>query len=249
MDNLEKPLISIITVVFNGVNTLEDTIISVINQSYKNIEYIIIDGGSTDGTVDLIRKYESQISYWISKPDGGIYDAMNKGIDKSSGVLIGIINADDWYESNAIEKIVNNYLKEPDIDVFHGMIRYINNNNIVSAIIGFNSITLEEKMIQHPSCFVNKKVYDSFGKYNLKYRYAADYEFMLKIYGNKVKFYFIEEIIANFREGGASYSIKAYKEDYTIKFKYGKISIYRYSFLIIFSSFKMFYLKIKKIFF
>ncbi|MDA6068800.1 glycosyltransferase [Flavobacterium sp. AC] len=240
MDLKNKPLISIITVCYNAVNTIEQTILSVINQGYEDYEYIIIDGVSTDGTIDIIKKYEDKISYWVSEPDKGIYDAMNKGISKASGVLIGMINADDWYENNAIEKIANKYLEYPDIGVFHGLIRYVNSDNVISAVIGFNSITLGEKMIQHPTCFVNKSIYDLYGTYSLAYKYASDYEFMLKIYENSVKFYFIDEIIANFREGGVSYSIQGQKEDYLIKYKYNKISYYRY---FILSS----YLNIKKI--
>ena len=104
MNNI--PLISIITVSYNAVKTIEDTILSVINQTYPNIEYIIIDGGSTDGTLDIIKKYQDKITYWVSEPDKGIYDAMNKGIAKANGELIGIINADDWYELDAVQNVV-----------------------------------------------------------------------------------------------------------------------------------------------
>jgi glycosyltransferase involved in cell wall biosynthesis len=95
---MNNPLISIITIVYNGITTLEQTILSVINQTYKNSEYIIIDGGSTDSTVDIIKKYEKHFAYWLSEPDKGIYNAMNKGIKLSSGKYIALLNSDDWLE-------------------------------------------------------------------------------------------------------------------------------------------------------
>jgi len=111
-----RPLVSIVTVVYNGEKYLEQTIRSVINQRYDNIEYIIIDGGSTDGTLDIVEKHEKMIDYWISEPDEGIFDAMNKGIKICRGELIGLINADDYYAPNAIERVVSCYLKEkPDL--------------------------------------------------------------------------------------------------------------------------------------
>jgi glycosyltransferase involved in cell wall biosynthesis len=110
-----EPLVSIITVVFNGERYLEETIKSVINQTYKNIEYIIIDGGSTDNTLNIIKKYEDKIDYWISEKDKGIYDAINKGIKLSRGELIGIINADDYYEIDVLEKVVSIYTKDSEV--------------------------------------------------------------------------------------------------------------------------------------
>ena len=96
-DNSPLPLVTIITVVFNGEKYLQQTIQSVINQTYDNVEYVVIDGGSTDGTVDIIRKYEDKIDYWVSEPDQGIYDAMNKGIQLAGGEIVGLINSDDCY--------------------------------------------------------------------------------------------------------------------------------------------------------
>src|SRR5258705_5340519 len=102
------PLVSIITIVYNGEKYIEDSIRSVINQSYKNIEYIIIDGGSSDNTVSIIKKYEKQIAFWISEKDKGISDAFNKGIAKATGEIIGILNSDDWYERDTVAKAVTN---------------------------------------------------------------------------------------------------------------------------------------------
>jgi len=106
-----RPLISIVTVVYNGAKHLEQTILSVLKQSYPNVEYLIIDGGSTDGTLEIIRQYEEAIDYWISETDKGIYDAMNKGISLASGDYIVFLNADDWYERGAIESVAQNIIK------------------------------------------------------------------------------------------------------------------------------------------
>ncbi len=119
-----RPKVSIITVVYNGIAHLEQTIQSVLNQTYDNVEYIIIDGGSTDGTVELIKKYEESIAYWVSESDGGIYDAMNKGISNATGEIVGLINADDWYETGTIEKVVETF-QNSEVDVVHGSMEII----------------------------------------------------------------------------------------------------------------------------
>ena len=112
-------LVSIITVVYNGEKYLQQTIDSVVNQSYRNIEFIIIDGGSTDGTLDIIKANEESVSKWISEPDEGLYDAMNKGIRLSRGEIIGMINSDDWYELDAVKIMVEAFLNNPTKNIFH----------------------------------------------------------------------------------------------------------------------------------
>ena len=122
MKNKIKPKISIITVVFNGVKTIEQTILSVISQKYENMEYIIIDGGSTDGTIDIIKKYEDKIAYWISEADQVIYDAMNKGIDKSTGDIIGILNSDDFYDKDIMDRINNVFMLIRNVELYMGIL-------------------------------------------------------------------------------------------------------------------------------
>ena len=117
------PLISVITVSYNAVTTIEQTILSVINQTYSNIEYIIIDGGSTDGTVDIIRKYADRIAYWVSEPDKGIYDAMNKGTKKANGEYIAFLNSDDWYELDAVSIIAQ--FADGKNDLYQVLLSYI----------------------------------------------------------------------------------------------------------------------------
>lgn len=207
MTESENILISVITVSYNAVNTIEQTILSVINQNYKNIEYIIIDGGSTDGTIDIIKKYQNKISYWVSEPDEGLYDAMNKGILKATGKIIGIINADDWYEDNALENIKN--LFKIGKYIYYGNMNIILDNKIINRTkVSSNLDSLKKDMIiPHPSIFVNKDVYNSIGLFNLKYKIAADWNFVLKCYIEGIYFIKTNHILANFRLGGVSSKI------------------------------------------
>ena len=218
-----QPLISIVTVVFNGAKTLEQTIQSVISQPYQNKEYIIIDGGSNDGTLELIRKYEASLAYWISEPDHGIFDAMNKGIAKARGEIIGIINADDWYEAGIFNTIANQYLKVGPEFVIHGLLRNFLDEKIYS-VAGNTIRGVRYNPVHHPTCFIPARIYQNFGNYNINYRYSADYDLILRYIDRGVKFIFIEKIIANFRLGGLSSISKAEKEMYKVKAKHHLIS-------------------------
>lgn len=201
--NLEtNPLLSIITVVFNGEKYLEQTINSVISQNIPNIEYIIIDGGSTDGTIDIINKYSDYISYWISEPDAGIYDAINKGIKASSGKYVGIINSDDWYEPNVFLQVLSAFEKGK-CDIVCGLLRLWDDNKLM-GIQGNPSDFLIHGMISHPTCFVKQDLYTQVGLFDNKYKIAGDYDFMLRCLNAKAIFNFHEYVIANFRLSGIS---------------------------------------------
>jgi glycosyltransferase involved in cell wall biosynthesis len=201
----ERPLVTIITVVLNGARHLEGAIQSVLRQSYKNIEYIIVDGGSTDGSIEIIKKYESVIDYWISENDSGIYHAMNKGIALAGGELIGIINADDWYELRAVEYVVREYQASKDA-VLHGEMNCID-------VVGFtfkrsakvlsrpNLIYMEEN---HPTVFVPMRVYEEVGLFDLRFKTIADWELLTRCHEKGIPFVTIGEVLANFREGGVS---------------------------------------------
>lgn len=200
-------LVSIITVVYNGEQYLQQTIDSVLNQTYKNIEYIIIDGGSTDGTIDIINSNESKISKWISEPDKGLYDAMNKGIQMAKGELIGMINSDDWYELNAVELVVDSYISNPGKKIFHGD-RYDVLENGNKRIKKFNPNSYKfiyyGMTYNHPSMFVHKDIYSK-QLYNIKLRALSDYEFVLKNYIKKpMNFKYISEVYVNYRLDGIS---------------------------------------------
>jgi glycosyltransferase involved in cell wall biosynthesis len=221
----DRPLVSVITVVFNGEKFLEQTILSVINQTYTNVEYIIIDGASTDGTLEIIKKYEDKIDQWISEPDTGIYDAMNKGIALAKGELIGIINSDDWYENYAISEVVDNYRNNPEFGIFNGLHKLWDDSNFM-GIIGHTSSFLKFGMISHPSCFVRNEIYKKNGLYDTQFKIAADYELMLRFNSIKVPFFFIEKVLANFRNSGLSNILtkQIIFETSEIKHQYGLIS-------------------------
>ena len=225
MTEVVYPKISIITVTYNSEKYLEQTILSVINQKYPNLEYIIIDGDSSDRTLEIIKKYEDSITYWVSEKDNGIYDAINKGILVSTGEFIGIINSDDWYEENAFNRILNSICKE-ETKIIHGVLRLWDNENII-GLQGYTSNFLENGMISHPTCFINRHIYFNISLYDTQYKIAADYDLMLKCFlNNKIKFTHQEHIIANFRLSGISnkYTKLRRKETNEIMYKYKLIN-------------------------
>ncbi|WP_457618563.1 glycosyltransferase family 2 protein [Lutibacter sp.] len=212
----DKPLISVITVVFNGEKYLEQTIQSVINQTYDNVEYIIIDGGSTDGTLDIIRKYEGMVDYWVSEGDEGISDAFNKGIELCTGEMIGIINADDWYEVDAFKLIINNIGKG---DVIYGNQNYWINNSDFETWYPIHSSLPREMTMNHPTVFIGKNMYKKLGSYSSIYKIAMDYELLLRFFKNGVTFIKIDNVITNMRSDGESDSrwYNGYYEEFIIK--------------------------------
>jgi len=203
--------ISIITVCFNSRKTIHDTIQSVLAQGVAGYEYIIIDGGSTDGTLDIIGSYrqafgEKGIPYkWISEPDKGIYDAMNKGIKLVTGRLVGILNSDDWYEPGALQTVYDVYsaLEDRDNTVIYGIIR-LWRDGLEYAIRRFHHNFVKEEVMQHPTCFVPRKLYDQYGGFHDGYRLAGDFELLNRLHRQGVRFYNIDQVLTNFRMGGAS---------------------------------------------
>jgi glycosyltransferase involved in cell wall biosynthesis len=174
-----NPLISIVTIVYNNVATIEKTILSVLNQTYENIEYIIIDGGSTDGTVDIIKKYDKQISHWISEPDKGIYDAMNKGIEEATGKWIGFINSGDRYHTDTV--IDDIFKNEHNEDVLYGdtLMHY----QLVDMILAPHDLKEIKKhmVFSHPSSFTRTQLAKKY-KYDIKYQIAADDNFFYQLF-------------------------------------------------------------------
>lgn len=237
--NNEKPLVSIITVCYNSEKYIRDTIESVLNQTYDNIEYIIVDGESTDNTLDIIQDYEPKFNgsmYWISEPDNGIYDAMNKGIDMANGEIIGIINSDDWYEKNAVEFVVNKYLIT-DLDdkfIFHGnMNKYDSEKNKLFTSFRNNKF-IENKIeygmpVNHPSVFVSEKIYKKIGNFNTKFKIAGDYDFIYRCYNHGIEFVYINKILCNMRLGGISdnlrFKLLNLKETYYISKKHSSCDL------------------------
>lgn len=222
------PKISIVTVCYNSEKTISQTFESLLEQTYREFEYIVIDGGSKDRTVEIIKNYSEKFlkngikfSY-VSEKDYGIYDAMNKGIKLASGEIIGIINSDDWYEKDALENIITEYDKnEPDI--IFGLLRTIGEDGNPVEIIGKYR---ESGVGVHPTVFVKRDIYEKYGVFNLKYKLAADCELLLRLSQKNVKTQMLEKIIANFRIDGATfkYQYQSTKEENEIRYSYGLIS-------------------------
>lgn len=233
----DKVLVSIITVCYNSSATIRRTMESILQQTYKHYEYIIIDGASTDDTLEIIRSYEPQFGgkmTIISEPDSGIYDAMNKGIRKASGELIGIVNSDDFYEEDALEIMAREYTRlQRKHVVLYGFQRNMAGENEISVVL-YHHQYLGQQMITHPTCFVSKQVYRDFGMFDTSYKSSADYEFMLRLlYTDKVYFQPVYEIISNFQIGGMSGSQKGYRETVRLQYRYKFISPMRYIRIIV----------------
>jgi glycosyltransferase involved in cell wall biosynthesis len=208
------PLVTIITVVLNGEKHIEQTMNSVLNQRYSNIEYIIIDGGSIDNTINIIEKYNNKLDYWQSEKDKGLYYAMNKGISLAKGELIGILNADDYYSEDAINFVVDAYLTS-HADILHGDILLMTDKESVRMKPDIRKMK-EQPSIFHPTCFVKKTVYDAIGTFDTRYKISADYDFLLRCLKHNYSSQYIHEVLTCFRSGGMSASCASNIEGYKI---------------------------------
>lgn len=232
---MEEILVSVLTPCYNSAVTIEKTLECIENQTYANIEYIIIDGGSTDGTLELIDRHRDRLPErftLISEKDNGIYDAMNKGIKLAKGKLIGIVNSDDWYENDTVEQAARHYNNEK-YQVIYGMQRTYENGRERSVFINSHEF-LPEQMITHSTCFVTKAAYDDFGVFDLKYKSSADLDLMLRFYDTKkVTFTPVMRVMSNFQLGGMSSSQTGVRESAKIRYERGYISKKYYFFTIL----------------
>ena len=223
IENSSWPVISVITINFNGGATLEQTILSVVNQNYSAIEYIVMDGGSTDNSLAIIQKYAHQISFWQSGPDGGISNAFNSGIKKANGIWVGIINSDDWYEQGAFEAIAN---AAENTDVLYGAMRYWLNEQPDYVFEASHHLLTKEMTINHPTTFVRRTWYsenEGVGLFKPSFKFAMDYDLMLRLRAKGARFKYIPQVLANMRLNGASdaHWHKAYKEVLRAKLENG----------------------------
>jgi glycosyltransferase involved in cell wall biosynthesis len=200
----ERPLVSVITVVFNGARYLEEAIVAVASQTYPNIEHIVIDGGSTDGTVDILRRYDDKLGYWMSEPDAGLYDAMNKGValveDPESYILFA--NADDsLYATDAIARAVQ---LGQGADLVYGKMELTDDQ--ISGVSGreVQLADLARQTLCHPATFVRKRAFDRVGKFDTSYRIAADYDHIVRCFTAPVSTRFVDVIVSRMRMGGLS---------------------------------------------
>jgi putative colanic acid biosynthesis glycosyltransferase len=208
----KTPLITIITVVFNGAGTLERTLRSVANQTYGNIEYVVIDGRSSDGTIDLIQKYADVIDYWISEADNGIYDAMNKGVAASSGDYIMFLNADDFFYSSSIVSTVARAILDdsPRKALYYGDVVYGNGQCFFSRM---SAAILVINTIHHQGAFYRRELFSNF-KYDAALSVGSDYELNLKIFLNKCSTRKLPGIIAACETLGISQTAPESKVNY-----------------------------------
>ena len=207
-------MISIITATFNSAKTLKDTIQSVLRQTNKDFEYLIIDGGSTDETIDIVKSYESEFSdrlKWVSEKDQGIYDAMNKGIKMASGDVVGILNSDDYFTSDDILQTVDNAFKSHEIDAIYGDIHFIRDGNPQKCIRYYSSRMFRPFWLRfgfmpaHPSFYCKREVFEKAGLYSLDYKIGADYEMMVRLFKKyRIMSQYINKDFVTMRTGGAS---------------------------------------------
>ncbi len=217
--------VSIITIAYNAAETIAETIESVIGQDYSNIEYIIIDGASTDDTLDIVEKFKVDVDVLVSERDKGVYDAMNKGIEKATGDVVAILNADDVYaNSNVISNAIA-LLQQENSDSLYGNLQYVDRINPEKIHRDWKSGTYSRSkfkwgwMPPHPTFFVRRKLYDAYGMFNTSLRTSADYELMLRfLYKHEVSVSYLAEVMVKMKVGGQSNAslknrIKANQED------------------------------------
>jgi glycosyltransferase involved in cell wall biosynthesis len=203
--------VSVITVTFNSAETVEDTIKSVVNQDYKDIEYIIIDGLSKDNTLEIVNKYQASIAKVISEKDHGIYDAISKGIKNATGDIVVALNSDDMYAANDVISKVVELFKSSHADAVYGDLNYVDRFITSKVIRKWKSGTykkghfLKGWMPPHPTFFVRNYCYQKYGSFNLSLKSAADYELMLRfIHKHEIKVAYLPKLIVNMRAGGQS---------------------------------------------
>lgn len=201
-----KPKISIITITYNSSRFVERAIKSVLNQNYEYLEYIIVDGGSTDGTVEIIEKYADRIAKWVSEPDKGISNAFNKGISMATGDVIGIINSDDGLLPDALETVAMAF--EEDIDVYRGKVLLWKEDTntkveeIPSMHLSFNGMN----NISHQSTFVAKGAYERYGLYDETCKYAMDFDLLIRLQNAGAKFKYVDKALAFYTLGGITFT-------------------------------------------
>lgn len=209
--NFKNLKISIITVSFNSRQTIEDTIESVFEQDYENLEHIIIDGGSNDGTLEVLKKHSNKIHLWVSEKDDGIYDAMNKGILMCNGDVVGILNSDDVYSSNkTISTIMHYFNTKPSTEIVFGNINYVS-RTLSKVIRRWRTKPYKKNSFvngwhpPHPAFFVKKKTYQNHGLFNLDFKIASDFELMLRLIEiKKCNYIQTQSVVTHMRVGGKS---------------------------------------------
>jgi glycosyltransferase involved in cell wall biosynthesis len=205
--------ISLITVSYNSESTIKDTIDSILAQNHPDIEYIIVDGKSKDNTVEILQSYGDRISRWISEPDKGIYDGMNKGVTMATGDVVGMLNSDDFYYDNTIISQVAKAFEDPTVDAVFGNLIFVDPKDLKKPIRSYSSKNWHPGkfargfMPAHPTFFVRRKYYEQFGLFKTDYKIASDYEMLIRLlYVNKLKYKYLPITMVVMRKGGVSSS-------------------------------------------
>lgn len=203
--------ISVITVAFNAAHTIGDTLASIAGQTHTDIEHIVVDGASTDGTLDVIDRYRDKLAKVVSDPDNGIYDAMNKGIALAGGDVIGFLNADDFYASKYVLSAVAEALADPDVDACYGDLCYVRQSDTSAVVRYWKSADFRPGLFSggwcppHPTFFASREIYEQFGGFDLSYKIAADFELMLRFLEvHRVRIKYIPKVLVKMRMGGTT---------------------------------------------
>lgn len=215
--------ITIITATYNSGATLCDTMESVLRQTYRDIEYLVIDGASKDNTLDIVRNYEPMFNgklKYISEPDKGIYDAMNKGIRMATGDVVGILNSDDFYTTDTVLEQVAQAMAQTDTDAVYGDVHYVEDKDLSRSVRYYSSRYFKRNLMRfgfmpaHPSFYCRRKVYERYGAFDISYKIAADFENLLRlIFVNKIRTEYIPADFVTMRMGGASSSgLKSHRQ-------------------------------------
>jgi glycosyltransferase involved in cell wall biosynthesis len=230
--------VSIITVCYNRKATITQSINSVLDQDYPNIEYIIIDGNSSDGTQSIIESYSNKIAHYISEPDKGMYDAINKGLKLATGDIIGLMHSDDtFYDNSVVSKIVNTFLMSSNADAVYGDGIYVTNDaeekiirNRIGGQYNFEKLKLGWLPL-HPTVYIKKSIIEKYGYYSLDFKIASDTEFLLRyLFKHKINIVYMNEYVVKMKMGGLSTDYKrvfhVLSEDYRI-YKYHNLSAFK----------------------
>lgn len=203
--------ISLITVTYQSASTLQSTIDSVRQQKYSNVEYILIDGGSTDGTIDIIKNNQDVVDNWLSESDNGIYDAMNKGFELASGDLIGFLHADDVFASPEVLNLVCKRYEESSFHILYGDLEYVRPEDVKKVVRYWRSGSFRRRQLHrgwmppHPTVYVDRKFFKRVGHYNLDFRISADYEWLLRALSSPTaRVEYLPEVMVRMRLGGLS---------------------------------------------
>jgi len=207
--------ITIITATYNSGKTIRDTLVSVLHQTYQDYEYLIVDDASSDDTMEIVKAYENEFGgklHYISEPDKGIYDAMNKGIKRATGQVVGLLNSDDFYTSDdVLQTVADAFANDDTLDAVYGDIHYVNNNDLTKCVRSYSSALFKREFMRfglmpaHPSFYCKKAAYEKYGYFDTSYQIASDFENLLRlIFKGNIRMQYIKKDFVTMRTGGAS---------------------------------------------